>query len=519
MDVIIRNANVLDGTGSPAFPADIGLAGERIAAIGDLAAASAPIEIDAAGLTAAPGFIDIHSHSDFTLPINPRAESKIRQGVTTEVIGMCGSSPAPLTEETRQTSMAAHPDLPWEWTSFGEFLDFLRRQGTSVNLVPMVGHGAIRGAGMGLAERAPTPAELAAMKRLVAQAMDEGAWGLSTGLIYAPSVYATTDEIVALSRVAAERGGFYFSHIRGEEATLLEAVAEAIEIGERARLPVQIAHFKAARPENWGLLPQALALVDDARARGLDVAADRYPYIASSTSLGAYLPDWAHDGGRNVLLERLQSPDARRRILDDLVELAQHWERIVISHAPLCPELEGMSVAEVAGGRGNDPNETALDVLLEGEGRVSVVHFGMSEENLKTVLRHPAVMIGSDGSARIPEGPLGEGKAHPRSYGTFVRVLGKYARQEGVLTMAEAVHKMTGLPAARLGLSDRGRLVEGLKADVVLFDPETVIDRATFTEPYQYPAGIVYVLVNGQTVITPQGHTGALPGQILKRGA
>ena len=517
MNIIIRNAKVLDGSGTPAFRADIGLQGDRIAEIGDLSAAAAGTVIDGTGLTAAPGFIDIHSHSDFTLPINPRAESKIRQGVTTEVIGMCGASPAPLDAKLRASVMAGYPDLPWEWNTFGEFLDYLRQKGLSVNVIPFVGHGRVRGAGMGLEERAPTTEEMAAMKGLVAQAMDEGAWGISTGLIYPPSVYATTDEIIELSQVVSEHNGFYFSHIRGEGATLLQAIAEAIEIGERAGVPVQIAHFKAAGPENWGLISQALSMLDDARARGLDVAADRYPYIASSTGLAAQLPHWAHDGGREALLERLKSPQERQRILQALDASRPGWDKIVAVHSPLHPEVEGLSVAEIAAQRGADPSETCLDVLLEGECRVAAVHFGMSEENLKTVLSHPAIMIGSDGSARIPEGPLGEGKAHPRSYGTFPRVLGKYAREEGVLSLPEAVHKMTGMPAERLRLSDRGRLAKGFKADVVLFDPKTVRDKATFTDPYQYPAGIEYVFVNGQTVIAPQGHTGALPGEILQK--
>ncbi len=518
MDVIIRNVDILDGRGSPAFRADIGLAGDHIAEIGDLSAATAATVIDGAGLTASPGFIDIHSHSDFTLPINPRAESKVRQGVTTEVIGMCGASPAPIDPTSGADVMASHPHLPWEeWRTFGEYLDYLRRQGLAVNVVPLVGHSRVRALGMGLADRAPTAEELAAMKRLTAQTVDEGAWGISTGLIYPPSVYASTDELVELSRVVAQRGGFYFSHIRGEGPTLLQAIAEAIDIGLQAGLPVQIAHFKAARSENWSLLPQALALLDDARARGLDVAADRYPYTASSTGLSAYLPNWAHDGGRDTLLERLQSPDARQRIVADLAVRSPYWDKIVITHLPKRPELEGLSVAQIAEQRHADPAETALDVLLEAQARVSIVHFGMSEENLKTVLRHPAVMIGSDGSARIPEGPLGEGKVHPRSYGTFPRVLGQYAREEGVLSLPEAVQKMSGLPAERLGLSDRGWLAKGMKADVVLFDPHTVIDTATYTEPYQYPIGIEYVFVNGQAVINPQGHTGTLPGQILRK--
>ena len=522
MQTIIRNVEVLDGSGAPAYRADIALEGDRIAAIGDLAAATGPggrpeTVIDGQGLAAAPGFIDIHSHSDYTLPINPRAESKIRQGVTTEVIGMCGGSAAPLDPEDRERLKAARPELPWTWTTFADYLETLRDNGISVNVVPMVGHGTVRGMAVGQDDRPPTADEMVEMKRLIAQAMDEGAWGLSTGLIYAPSSFSTTEELIELSRVPAARGGFYFSHIRGEGPTLLDSVSEAITIGEQAGLPVQIAHFKAQGPENWHLLDEALALLDAARARGVDVAADRYPYIASSTSLRAYLPQWAHDGGMEALLQRLADPGQRQRILDTAFPRGRRWEATVISYAPSHPEWEGLNVAQIAEQRHADPTETALDLILEEEGGVSVVHFGMDEDNLTKVLRHPAIMIGSDGSARAPYGPLGEGKAHPRNYGTFVRVLGKYAREEGTLTLPEAVHKMTGKPAERLGLSDRGRLEAGRKADLVLFDPATVVDKATFTEPYQYPAGIAYVFVNGQAVITPEGHTGALPGRVLER--
>jgi N-acyl-D-amino-acid deacylase len=525
MNVIIRNVKVLDGSGSPAFRADIGFEGDRIAEIGDLSMAEANTVINGTDLTAAPGFIDIHSHSDFTLPINPRAESKVRQGVTTEVIGMCGSSPAPINAISKRHAMATNPDLSWEWNSFGEYLDYLCQQacgepgrtGLSINVVPLVGHGTIRGTVMGLDNRPPSTDEMAAMKRLVAQAMDEGAWGMSTGLIYPPGVYASTDEIVELSSTVAKRGGFYFSHIRGEAATLVQAVSEAIEIGERAGLPVQIAHLKAQMSENWLLMIQALALIDDARARGLDVAADRYPYTASSTSLLARLPAWAHDGGTTALLERLQPSETRRRIKEEMMIRPHQWHTALIAFSPNCPDFEGLTVADIAEHRGADPAETALDILLEAEAQVSIVHFSMSEDNLRTVLRHPAVMIGSDGAARIPTGPLGEGKVHPRSYGTYPRVLGKYVREEGTLSLPEAIHKMSGLPAGRLTLSDRGRLVKGLKADLVLFNPATVRDRATFTEPYHYPVGIEYVFVNGQAVVTPEGHTGALPGQILRK--
>jgi N-acyl-D-amino-acid deacylase len=515
MRTIIRNVSVLDGTGSPAYPADIGLEGDRIAAIGDLAGTQGEEILDGAGLTAAPGFIDMHSHSDFTLPILPGAESKVYQGVTTEVIGQCGDSPAPLTPATREVARAADPKLPWEWLSFAEYLDYLRQGGLSLNVVPLVGHSAVREAGMGYEDRPPTADEMAIMKGLVAQAMDEGAWGMSSGLIYPPGMYASTDELVELARVAAGRGGFYFSHIRGEGSRLLKAVGEAIEIGQRARVPVQIAHFKASKPQNWSLLPQALGLLDEARARGLDVAADRYPYTASSTSLSTSLPPWAHDGGRDALLERLRNPEERARILADT--RPREWDKVLIAYSPNNPELEGLTVADIAAQRGTPPAETVLDVLLETEARISEIHFGMSEENLRMVLRHPAVMVGSDGSARAPEGPTGEGKPHPRGYGTFPRVLGKYAREEKVLTLPEAVRKMTGMPAERLGLSDRGRLAEGMKADLVLFDPDTVRDRATYIDPHQYPAGIPYVWVNGQLVIGPEGHTGALPGQVLSR--
>jgi len=519
MDVLIHNIDVLDGSGSPAFRADVGMERDRIAGIGDFSSTTAKMILDGTGLTAAPGFIDVHSHSDFTLPINPRAESKVRQGVTTEVTGNCGLSPAPLDPVSGESVMATHPHLSWEWNTFGDYLDYLRQQGLSVNVVPLVGHGMIRGTGMGLADRAPTENEMQAMKRLVAQAMEEGAWGLSTGLIYPPGVYATTDELVEQSRVVAKRGGFYFTHIRGEAATLVKAVAEAIEIGERAELPVQIAHLKAQLPENWPLMSQALALIDNARARGLDVTADRYPYTASSTSLSARLPAWAHDGGSSALLERLQLPETRRRIKEDLSVRPDQWDTVLIAFSPNAPELEGLTVAEIAEQRVAEPAETALDILLETEIKVSIIHSSMNEENLRRVLCHPAVMIGSDGSALLPKGPLGQGKAHPRSYGTFPRVLGKYVREEKVLSLAEAVHKMSGLPAERLGLSDRGRLVRGMKADLVLFNADTVRDRATFTRPYQYPTGIEYVFVNGQAVVTPEGHTGALPGRILEREA
>jgi N-acyl-D-amino-acid deacylase len=520
MDIVIRNVDVIDGTGSPAYRADIGLQGADIAAIGEVPGEGALATIDGAGLSAAPGFIDMHSHSDYTLPINPRAASKVHQGVTTEVIGMCGGSVAPLDDALRDRMRHARPQIDWDaWTSFGQYLDYLRGQGIGVNVVPFVGNGTLRTLCVGLDDRPATGDEIAAMVRGLDRAMDEGAWGVSSGLIYPPSHYASTDELLTLCAAAAARDGFYFTHIRGEGETLLTAIEEAIEIGRRAGLPVQIAHLKAAGQAHWPLLDRTLALIDQARQEGIDVCADRYPYIASSTTLANQMPDWARDGGQEASLARLQDVQTREHILDAMQQERAHWRNIVLAQAPDTPDLVGLNVAQVADRRGVSPQEAVLGLLQENELRVWILHFSMSEDNLHTVLCHPAVMIGSDASALIPEGPLGEGKSHPRGYGTFPRVLGRYVREQEVLNLAQAVYKMSGLPARRLGLRDRGRLIEGLKADLVLFDPQAVCDMATFDDPYQYPQGIEYVFCNGQIVVSPEGHSGALPGDVLERPA
>ena len=547
-DLLIRGARVVDGadrdpSGNPPFSGDIGLQGDTIVALGDLGAAEAKMVIEASGLMAAPGFIDMHTHSDWTLPGNRRAESKIRQGVTTEVIGMCGSSPAPLpTDPGRRERWivqagANQPWLTWEWESFGQYLDHLR-EGIALNVVPFVGHGTLRVATMGWEDRPPTEEELATMEGLVAQAMEEGAWGYSTGLIYPPSCYAQTAELIALARIVAQHGGFYFSHIRGEGATHLEAIREVIKIVEEAGLrpedfvelsrgaqpeglPAQIAHFKAAGRPYWGQLPEAIRLVEEAQSRGLDITADRYPYTASSTGLAALLPHWAHDGGRDALLARLAGDTTRARIREEVIArrkgMEMEWSEVMISHCPAQPACEGLTLDQLAQEQGAEPVDVVLDLLQEAGAQVSMIQFSMSEENLREVLRQPWVMIGSDGSSLAPYGEMGKGKRHPRSYGTFVRVLGKYVRQEKVLSWELAVRKMTALPAQKLGLTDRGLLEVGRKADIVLFDPDCVADQATFTQPYQYPTGIEYVLVNGQVVIEREEHSGALPGRVLER--
>ena len=527
LDVLIKGARVVDGSGAAARVADLGVSDGRIVEIGDLGAAMAKEIIDASGLVAAPGFIDMHSHSDNTLPINPRAESKIRQGVTTEVIGMCGGSPAPVTEE-RRAEIVRQADgyikcLPWSWLSFGEYLDYLRGNGLSVNVAPMVGHGTIRVAAMGHVSDEPTPAQLADMKALLAQAMDEGAWGFSTGLIYPPGFFSKTDEIVELAQVAAARNGFYFSHIRGEGETLLDAISEAVAIGERAGLPVQTAHFKASGRSHWGKAAQALEILDAARVRGVDITSDMYPYTAASTGLSALLPDWAHDGGRDALLGRLSDPETRAKIRQSVIdgvdglEGAEQWAGTLISRCPSMPELEGKTIADLSAEMGKAPADVVLDVLAEASANVSMIRFKMSEDNLCMQLRHGPMMIGSDGSALATEGPLSEGKPHPRNYGTFPRVLAKYVREEGVLSLEEAVHKMTALPAQKLRLADRGLLRQGYWADIALFDPETIQDRATYTDPHRYPLGIPYVMVNGQVTVAAGVHRGTLAGRILSR--
>ncbi|MHB0885963.1 MAG: N-acyl-D-amino-acid deacylase family protein [Bacillota bacterium] len=525
-DILIRGGKVIDGTGAPWYRADVALAGGRIRAVARRLETEAKLVIDAGGRAVAPGFIDAHSHSDSAFLINPKAESKIRQGVTTEVIGQCGSSAAPLSERSLQE--AKHSLLGEEmeitWRSLGEYLAVLESRGVAVNVVPTVGHGTIREAVVGYDDRPPTDDEMRQMKGLVAESMKAGARALTTGLIYPPGSFARTDEIIELARVAAEHGGIYMSHMRDEGDHLLDSMAEAIEIGEKGGLPVQISHHKAVGPANWGRVKDSLALIDVARARGLDVTADQYPYVATSTGLDSIVPNWAHAGGAAALLERLKDGPTRAKLgaqVTPATERRGGWDKILISslRAEANRRYQGWTLDAIARDRGLDPWVTTCELIISEGGYVGMVRFAMCEEDVKTVMAHPAVMIGSDGSSLAPYGRLGESQPHPRNYGTFVRVLGKYAREEGVLTLVEAVRKMTGLPAARFGLWDRGLVRPGMAADLVVFDPDTVAERATFANPQQYPAGIDHVIVNGQVAVDPNGHTGALAGQILRRPA
>jgi N-acyl-D-amino-acid deacylase len=527
LDLKISGATVVDGTGTAGSRTDVGVRDDLIAAVGDLSRETAGRVLNASGRVLAPGFIDMHSHSDWRLWANRRAESKIRQGVTTEVVGNCGFSPAPASAEHLDALRAFALFLPramdFRWRSVGEYLSAFDAEGTALNVVQLVGHGTLRVAAMGFARRPPTPAELGTMGRLLEEAIDAGAWGLSTGLIYAPGSYAATDEIVALARVAARRRhAFYASHIRGEGATLLEAVREAIAVGREADLPVQVSHVKAAGRPNWGKVGQALALIDEAAAGGLDVLADAYPYTASSTSLRTLLPDWALEGGIDAMQARLRERETRARVARDMGAPGQGvlgrvgWEDIMVAFAPGRPDLEGRRLSEIAAAAGRDPLDATLDLLAGDAARAAIVLFQLDERDVRTALAHPRVMVGSDGSALAPHGEVGGGKPHPRSYGTFPRVLGEYVRGQRLLSLAQAIHKMTGLPARRLGLADRGVIRPGARADLVVFDERAVADRATYDDPHRYPAGVEHVIVNGRFVVRDGEHTGTLPGRVLR---
>ncbi len=530
-DVLIQRARVIDGSGAPAFIADIAIRGDAIAAVERITSPQARLTIDAAGLTVGPGFIDLHTHSDYTLLVNPLAESKVHQGVTTEVIGNCGTSPAPLGDEAYpiiRARMQQQYELEVGWRTLAGYLERLTESGIAVNVVPLVGHGTVRSAVMGYAQRAPTASELARMQGLIADAMTEGAFGLSTGLIYAPGCYADTDELVELAKVVGQAGGMYFSHIRGESDTVLEAAQEAISVGERAGVAVQISHLKAAGRANWEKTTALLDLLDQANARGLDVTGDMYPYTAGATSLGALLPPWAHEGGLAKLLPRLRDPHARARMRQDIEQgldgwwnpvRATGWPGVQISRAPQHRSYQGMRLSEVAALRQQDPLEAALDLLLAEEGNAGVVLFMMGDAQVEAILRHSRVMIGSDAGATAPYGVLGRAHPHPRAYGTFPRILGPYVRERGVISLEEAICRMTGLTAWRLGLTDRGFVRPGYKADLVLFDAQRIADQATYDTPHAYPTGVRWVLVNGQILLHDGERLPVLPGRVLLRAS
>ena len=531
-DLLIVHGHILDGTGSPWFEGSVAIKDGKIVDVGRLNNATASRVIDAAGLVVAPGFIDLHSHSDYTLLVDGRAQSKIRQGVTTEIIGESASAgpilgPAVPDFDNGTAPLTQKDGLKRDWTTLGEYFARAERQGISVNVASYVGSGQLRLDVMGNVNRAPSAGELEKMEGLADQSMRDGAIGVASGLIYAPNMFAKTDELIELSKVAARYGGLYTTHIRGEGSNSLEALNEAIEIAEKAGLPGHILHFKMNGEANWGRMGELIKLIQAARDRGLDITADQYPYLAGMTSLQQCLPPKYLEGTSGDVVARLGDPKARAEIRSAIANGLHGWDNNEVKDCggwhgvmlascsrPENKQYEGKRMDEVAHMMGKDPVDALCDLLIAEHATPMAIYFSMSEADVELAMKQPWVGIGSDGAAVEPSMAF-MGRPHPRFYGTFPRVLGVYVREKGVLTLPDAVRKMTSLPAAIIGLQDRGLLRPGMAADVTIFDPQTVKDRATFEDPSQYPAGIPYVIVNGAVVIDRGEHTGAKPGRVL----
>jgi N-acyl-D-amino-acid deacylase len=536
-DIIIQNGELVDGTGGEAFSSDIAIKDGRIVRLGFGFDVEAEILVDAEGLVVSPGFIDMHSHSDTALPFSNRLESTIRQGITTSVIGSCGFSLAPVNEDRidivrKEFDMFSPPGASFEitWRSFDEYLSELEKGGVSSNIIPLVGYGAVRIAGgPGYEDRAPTPAELWKMQNYVKEAIAAGVFGMSTGLIYPPQVYASTEEIIEVAKVVGEHGGLYFSHIRGEGETVVDAVQEVIDIVEGSGcIGGQIAHHKAAGKPNWGASVKTLKLMADADTRGISVTCDQYPYNRGSTSLVSLLPPWVHEGGIEELLKRISIAENQERIKNQIEEEGDWenmveeagWEKIFISSVKTekWKDVEGLSMAEIARARDYpDAFAVLFEILLDESAEVWMTMETMGQEDIERIMKSEFTMIGTDGSGVAPTGVLSHGKPHPRHYGTYPRILGRYVREKGLLKLEEAIYKMTGFPAKRLGLDDRGLLREGYWADIVIFNPDTIIDNATFLDPHQFPTGIHYVIVNGTIVVAEEKQFNEFPGKVLRR--
>ncbi len=518
----ISDGLVCDGTGGPCIERDIGIVNDRIVAIGDLAGSTADMEIDGRHLIVAPGFIDIHSHTDETILINPRSESKVRQGVTTELAGNCGCSPAPLYGEFLEDyrSEADHRyNLDVTWQGVREYFSTIERQGVGVNYAMLVGNGNLRGKVTGFRNRSLSEQAHDDMKSCLAESLEAGAWGLSSGLIYAPSSFADVSEMAELAAVVRKYGGIYSTHIRGEGDTLLEAIDEAVAVAELSGVTLEVSHLKAAREKNWNKLDSALAKLEKA-ALSMEVGFDVYPYNASSTGLDSLLPSWLKNEGKEVFLRYLADPGIRKKLSLELEsEKAVEWSQVLISSVQEQDSLAlaGRRIDEAALIAGKTSIDLVLDLLIENKGNVAAIFFTQREENVSKVLAHPLAVIGSDATARIPHGPLAADFPHPRAYGTYPRILGSYVREQKLLTIEEAVRKMTLTPALRMGLPFRGALREGYFADIVLFDPCTIKDCSTYIDPHRYPEGISWVIVNGRVAVEQGEHTGTLAGRVLRR--
>jgi N-acyl-D-aspartate/D-glutamate deacylase len=527
-DAVITSGTVYDGSGGAPYVGDVAIKGDHIEAIGTLEPDANRV-IDARGLAVAPGFINMLSWATESLIEDGRSQSDIRQGVTLEVMGE-GSSMGPLNEAMKRDMLKSEGDIKFniEWTTLGEYLDYLARRGISTNVASFVGAATVRAYVLGYEDRRPTAKELQRMCQLVRRAMREGALGVSSALIYAPGVYAHTDELIALAKAAGEYGGMYISHIRSEGNDLLEAVGELITIARRANVAAEIYHLKAAGTSNWHKLDAVIDRIEKARADGLHITADMYTYTAAATGLDAAMPPWVQAGGFNAWMARLKDPAIRRRVVREMTTPTKRWENfLLLAGTPdkvllvgfknkRLRYLTGKTLAEVAKIKGESPAETAIDLVIEDNSRVDAVYFVMSEENVKKQIRLPWVSFGSDAGSLAPEGVFLKSNVHPRAYGNFARLLGKYVRREKVISLAEAIRRLTSLPASNLKLDRRGRLRKGYYADVVVFDPRTIADHATYEKPHQYATGMVDVFVNGVQVLKDGKHTGANPGRVVR---
>ena len=529
-DLLIRNGLVVDGTGRRGYVADLAIKGDRIARIGRLSKARATRVIDASGHVVAPGFIDLLGQSETNLLIDPRAMSKVMQGVTTEITGE-GSTVAPINERliAEEGEYYRRYNIKVDWRTLGEYFSRLEKQGAGVNLGTFVGATQVRAFVIGFDNRPPTTDELIQMRRLVADAMEDGALGLSTSLQYVPARFAATNELVELALVAKRYGGIYATHQRSEANALDTSLEEVFEIGRRANIPVEIWHLKTAYKKNWGRMPEVLKRIEAARARGLDISADVYPYTAASTSLTACLPPWALEGGTERMLERLRDTQTRERLKKEIATDSKEWENIYLGSGGAggvlissvvnrdLEQLQGKRLSEIAAAAGKkDELDALFDLILADKGATGAIYFMMAEDDLRAALRAPFVAICTDSGARAIDGPLSSAKGHPRGWGSYPRILSRYVRDERLLSLEEAVRKMTGMPAMRVGLKDRGVLREGAFADITIFDPQTVQDRSTFEQPNQYPQGIPFVIINGQLSVDNGQRTKALAGRVLR---
>ena len=524
-DLIVRGGSVLDGNGTPAVRADVGISGDRITAVGDLSAVEGGAVIDASGLVVAPGFIDVQGQSGTTILADGNAESHVRQGITTEIIGE-GGSPAFWTRENVEGDALQSFGIVYDWTGFEGYFNKLRERGSAVNLGTFVPATMVRRAVIGPENRKPTPDELTRMEEMVDTAMRDGAFGLSSALIYVPGSFASTEELIALARVAAKHRGIYISHVRGESFNLFNALDEAIRIGREGGLPVVIFHLKVGAKANWGRMGEALAMLEKANASGTPVSATMYPYTAGGTGLAATLPLWVQEGGRDRMVERLKVPATRARARNEIETKLDGWENLLkaatfdgIQIASVPREFDqsviGKRISQIAAERKADPWDVYFQLLIDSGGRIGALYHMMSEDDVKTGLRWNRVSIGTDSAALRTQGVLAQGSPHPRSYGTFPRVLGKYVRDDKLFPLEQAVYRMTALAAAQMGIRDRGQIKEGLFADLVIFNAEQVRDNATYERPHQYPTGIEHVIVNGVPVFDRSGVTGARPGRPL----